>query len=167
MPRRKPHVPTAPVEWLETEAQMHGTVVETVKDDTPGKIRQKRRYRLHTLERMANARDPMARISERQKLAGLEIHSRWCNTQLSPPCVREIVVDSTPRPDDTTIAQVEAVQAFADIMRLVPSDMSGVVRHVCCDNLPITKIVSHNRYYGNQKAALQIALDLVANELGF
>lgn len=162
MPRRKPHTPTLPPEWVETPAQMAGTQVEPVK--TGRDVQKLRRFRVHVLEKMRDSN----KISFRQCQAGLAIHEAWCETQLSPPAVREINVDSTPKPDDVTVAQCERMKIFADLMALVPSDMTGVVRHVCCEGLPIRNGLAKNGPSASSlTASLQVALDLVANHKGY
>lgn len=126
----------APVEWIDNEAQNAGCIVETMRRE-PGKARRKRRFRLHTLELLGKTR----RLSETQVLAGLALHERWCMTQLSPPAVQEIYVDAPVRPDEVAVAQVEAMQAYADMIALVPLAYRATVRRVACDgHWPTTEV---------------------------
>ena len=127
--KKAPAAPMMPVAFVETPAQNAGTVVEIITSDRG--TRSKRRYRLHILERMGR----MRLLSRRQVTAGLAVHDAWCRTQLSPPAVRELFVDTTPRPDDIAVAQVEAMQAYADIMALVPVWYRQAVRRLAVDRL--------------------------------
>lgn len=151
-----------PVEWIDTPAQNAGTTIETVRE--PGKADRKRRYRLHILEQMHRG----GRISRRQMLAGMELHEAWCATQLSPPAVREVVVDGTMDPDRITVAQVEAMQRYADLAAAVPAAQRYVVRHVVLDNRAVRDGLARNAMEAHgPMAELQVALELVANRLGF
>lgn len=127
--RRKPAIPTMPIEWIDSPAQNAGCVVEVISET--GKANRKRRYRLHIVERLAQRRV----LSESQKLAGLALHGAWCQTMLSPPAVQEIFVDATPRPDDVTVHQVERMQRFADMAAAIPVLYRAHVRRLACDRL--------------------------------
>ena len=167
IPERKAPVELMmPVAFIETEAQNAGCVVETIREE--GKARRKRRYRLHVLERMAKETDGLMRITERQKLAGMALHDAWCGTLLSPPAVREIVVDSTPRPDDLTVHQVIAMQRYADLIGVIPRQFRPVARHVACENRALRDGMARDGMEASGKLAeLQVALDLLANHLGY
>ena len=134
IPERKSTVEVMmPVAFIETPAQNAGCTVEIIRE--PGKARRKKRYRKHILERMEDKR----LVSRRQVLAGLKIHDAWCSTQLSPPAIQEIYVDAPCRPDDVAVAQVEAMQAYADLMGLVPAWYRAEVRRTACERyLPQT-----------------------------
>lgn len=153
---------TMPVEWIDTPAQNAGTTIETIRE--PGKADRKRRYRLHILEQMHRG----GRISRRQMLAGMELHEAWCATQLSPPAVREVVVDGTMDPDRITVAQVEAMQRYADLAAAVPAAQRYVVRHVVLDNRAIRDGLARDSMEAHGPTAeLKVALELVANRLGY
>lgn len=161
--KRKPYVPTVPPEWLDTPAQMAGTTVEVVKDDNPNRAKKLRRYRKHPLEAMREG----GKISERQMLAGLELHNAWSATLQSPPAIPEITVDSTPRPDDITVAQCERMTTYAKLIEEVPSQQQPIVRHVCCDGQAVRRFAGGGRSWGSHCADLQVGLDVLANHLGY
>ena len=134
-------------------AQERGVRIETVKSDRGS--RSKRRYRLHILEIMGKARV----LSARQVEAGLDVYDAWCATQLSPPAIPEIYVDASRRPDDIAVAQVAAMQAYADLMAMVPRWYRAAVRRTACDRLlPQTE---------RDTDELRRGLTALARELGY
>lgn len=75
-------------------------------------------------------------------------------------------VQSSPKPDATIAAQIDAQSALYHAMKAVPSAMRYVVEHVCWHNLPLSDL-GKGRCHGENKANLKVALDLVANRLKY
>lgn len=153
----------------QTEAQMSGAEVHRLKSDTGRGLRRK--YRRHILERMHKPERKTwpSLITERQMLAGLELHSAWCETQRSPDSAfSRIYVDSSPRPGDASVLAVQRLFDYAALMDMVPGDCRRIVEHVCCDNRAIRDGCARNRREAlGHLSQLQVALDILANEMGY
>ena len=94
-PRKKPSSPPMPVEFIETEAQNAGTVIEMI-DRGPGRAKEKRRRRYHLLDKISKptqykGRTFKARITTRQRDAGERLFEAWCETMRSPTATSEYV----------------------------------------------------------------------------
>lgn len=153
LPGAQPEPPMMPVEWIDNAAQNAGCIVEVVKSDRG--TRSKRRHRLHMVELLGKTR----RLSERQVLAGVDLLTAWHATQLSAPAIPELRVDTTPRPDSIAVAQCEAMQAYADLMAVIPALWRPAVRRVVCDGMMpaseremvdvqqgLSRLADHKRY---------------------
>lgn len=164
--RNKPSKPTMPVEFIRTDAQDAGCELVVI-DDGEGRCYRMRRYRTHTLERMAKENGAM-RVSERQLLAGLDLHAAYCRTQLSSPAIPEIQVDRTPRPDEATVNKCHAATVFAKMTTGIQREHMKVVRHVCCEDRAIRNGLASNGHEASYMVAqLKVALDIIANRLGY
>lgn len=107
-------------------------------------------------------------LSMRQRQAGMEIRNAWSGVEkLSSGGELKEQVDSTPKPDATMAIQIDAQSRLVNAMAAVPRDMRDVVEHVCWHNLPITQKIGKGRAHYSRRADFQVALDLVANRLGY
>lgn len=102
-------------------------VYEDVPEDGNGR---RRRRQLHPIE------DMFVRgvLTQAQRVAGLAVADAWeaCQRTASRD-LAEPRVDSSPKPDDRTVIQLEAQQRWARIARQIPRDGRAVVEHVCCE----------------------------------
>lgn len=163
---KKQKAPVMPVEWIDNPAQNAGTVVEVVSET--GKADKKRRYRLHTLERMGKRPPGKGRLHPRQVMAGLKLYEVWCETQMSPAAIREIFVDGTMDADAITVAQVTAMQEFAMVWEWVPREFRGIVGHVVLEDRELRFApLAGGGEDRSPMAQLQVALDLLANRMGY
>ena len=101
-------------------------------------------------------------LSMRQWQAGVEIRNALEATQKSPDQSGERV-DSSPKPDATIDVQVDAVSRYAFARKGIPRGHAYIVDLVCEQNRPISD-AGPEAYH---KAMLQVALDCVANALGY
>lgn len=128
--RRKPDVPALPPEWIDNPRQNAGCVVEEIRE--PGKATRKRRTRESELLRMMLA----GRITQEQAAAGQRLAEAYLKTLLTPSPQEK--VDRTPRPDERTVMQVEALTTFAKASKvLTGGTVAEAVKWVCCEDRPI------------------------------
>ena len=160
--RRRPHTPTEGLgdHGTGTKAAMASTVLVSVPDDKNG---MKRRQRIGALE-LVYRRGGM---TMRQFQAGKEIRDAFEATQKSPPAIKEIHVDSSPKPDATIDVQCDAQSRYAFAMSAVDSRFKHIVEHVCCENRPISDLPGSQIMGDSHKACLFVALDCVANVLRY
>jgi len=138
-----------------TAAQMAGAMVIIDEEKNGAKIQRKRR--MHVLEHMKARRQ----ISDLQCAAGLELHKRFCKTELSgESAFSRVFVDSSPRPGEVSLRQAERVTHLAALSKHIPSAMRPVVDQVVIRG---DKISGPNA--DSDKALLREALDLLANKL--
>lgn len=167
-PRRKP----APLPTMQgdlgpnTPAQRAGVRLEPVEGDANGTHRKRRvdwleRYHYGEVDKKGKLRiKPFLDI--RQYQAGVEIRNALEATQKSPAQTGERV-DASPKPDANIDVQVDAISRYARARKAVPRAHAYVVDHVCEQNRPISELTEKAAH----KAMLQVALDLVANHLGY
>lgn len=169
--RRPTDPPPVAVDWgPDTQAQRAATVLEP-RVHRGYQVRGKRRW--HVLEVM-HSRDyaPAMRISERQKDAGIELHRRWCSTELSPEWLG-VFVDKTPDPSAAVAAQADKVRELEFLTRHIPHGCREVTMHVCCGGEHGLFISGKNglttdgKTAGMLSAQLKVALDILANHLGY
>lgn len=164
--RRKPHTPTAGIEPVRgdhgtgTAAANASTVLVAVPDDKNG---MKRRQRIGALELVLKH----SGMSQRQYQAGKRIRDTFEKTQSSPPAIKEIQVDTCPTPDATIDVQVDAQSDYSYAMSAVPPRFRHIVEHVCVENRPISQLPGSRIMGGSHRACLMVALDLVANKMGY
>lgn len=145
-----------------TAAAMAGKVLKPIVD-VDGK-NPNSMARLCDDDQLAN----MDFLSMRQYQAGMEIRNAWSGVEkLSSGSELKEQVDSTPKPDATMAIQIDAQSRLVNAMSAVPGDMRDVVEHVCWYNKPITQKIGKGRQHYDRRAEFQVALDLVANRLGY
>lgn len=162
---RKPHRPEV---WVDlgpdTPAQRRGTVLEPAVHRGVAVRRRKREHALESLHRLPHGNPN--RISERQMRAGLELHHRWCATQLS--AYSEIKVDKTPDPTAAAVLQAQRVYDYEALSRHIPRASRATVEHVARDGRAIRDGLARNGMDASMHSALlKVALDILANELGY
>ena len=157
--RKRPHTPTEGLgdHGTGTKAAMASTVLVSVPDDKNG---MKRRQRIGALESI------MGKLTQRQYQAGKEIRDSFEATQTSPPAIKEIQVDVSPKPDATIDVQCDAQSRFAFAMSAVPVLGKDVVNHVLLENRPITEMASGGMVEVNTQK-LRNALTRVADKLRY
>ncbi len=138
-------------------AATKGTVMEPVEGQEHNRTgRRRRKDRLNDFT-----------LSMRQMQAGKAIRDAWCRVEmLSSGEELKEQVDASPKPDAVIAAQVKAQSRLEFVMRSVPANMRDVVEHVCWRNAKITEL-KNGLPFGSNSANFKIALDLVANRLGY
>ena len=171
--RKRRPVTMQPDPWANrpaTAAQRAGTVVEAVTwtdPDTgerknPNGVKVIRREPL--LERMRKAGD----FTEQQFRAGCIIRDAFEATQVQPPAINPVQVDSSPDPAGVVAMQTDRQSHLSAVMKPVPMTASGVVVHVCCEGRPLSAFpgCSGGTGHARAKAALCLALEAVAERFG-
>jgi len=155
----------------QTEAQLAGAeVVEWIEKNGQ---RTRSKHRKHILEIMARPRQAgrraiPARITPIQLAAGLALVNAFEATQKSPDLAwTRIYVDSTPRPGDAVVIQIDAQSTVVAITRCIPRECWPVVNHVCRWGLAIKPGLTKNSARADEHLMqLRRALDIVAKRLG-
>ena len=144
-----------------TLAAKAGTFIEPITDENGNNPnRQGRRRREEVIGTI--------KLSMRQLQAAQDIRNAWCRKEmLSSGDELKEQVDGSPRPDRAIAAQIDAISAFKYLMDAVPRNMTYVVEHVCCANLPLRRLSPKMDHMGCHSANLKVALDLVANRKGY
>jgi hypothetical protein len=147
-----------PVEWIETEAQNAGCVVEVV-DKGEGKSSVKARRRYHLLDQMAKTQQygkhiSPALLTQRQANAGFKVHDAWCETMRGGGPVKEYV-QSSPDWGGIAIANADRIGKFAAVTCHLPQQHRDVVLQVCNMQIPTDDL-----------SGLRAGLDAIAEGLG-
>ena len=156
--RKQPSNPPAPVQFIETEAQMAGSTIELI-DRGAGRSPEKRRRRYHLLEHLAKPRNygsgrvypPL--LTGQQRDAGLALHDAWCETQRSPTATNEFV-DKSIDWDGIALANAVRIGKFASVSRLLPQQYRDTVLTVVIHQMPV-----------DDMDALRAGLDAIARGL--
>jgi hypothetical protein len=145
----------------DTAAQMQGAEIRRQDIGSGAVLRYKRRW--HVLELMHKR----AAISARQRDSGMELHARYERTGLSPASAfTKVQVDTTPDWDAITLGQIERQHAFTRLSRHVPKAFQKPVWHVCIEGKELKDGLARDAMeQSSMMAQLQVALDILANEL--
>ena len=158
--KAKKHVSTKPMPWngdhgTGTEAAMAGT--ELIHMDGPNRVAQRRKVCVI---------DGLTSLTLRQHQAAHEIRNAYGQVEtLSSGSPIKERVQSSPKPDATIAAQVDAQTRLVRCTRAVLRADRAIVDHICWHNLPVTRLgrMGHPRAMDRFKAAM----DKVANSLGY
>lgn len=164
MPRKKHKQPSAPPlppsladTGPETYLQRLRTREEVVEGDKNGS-KLKRRY---------DAIDAIKGLSPRQHMAARKLREAYEATAKGPPAIKEIQVDSSPKPDANIDVTIDRLSWFVRLHNAVPPEMRYVVDHVVLHGRAISDgLAAGGRDRPAPMADLTVALDLVANEAG-
>ncbi len=165
--KRQPYLPPSGDTGPDTAAQRAGAVYITDVEANGQQFLRKRHE--HILDKMARGnRRRSAMISDRQCAAGLKLHARYCETMRSPPSAfTRPYVDCAPNPAMVVLHQCEAVERLARLTRHIPRGMESIVFAVCCEGRSIRPGVTRDALEADSLCAqLQVALDILGNELG-
>lgn len=164
--KRKPYTPpdyaAMQGDWgPNTPAQRAGTEIVLLEGDNPNRVAYRRRGIV--IDRMAKS----GALSQRQWQAATEIQMAYLACEmLSSGGPLKAKVDASPNFGKTIAIQADAQSRLNRAMKRVPADQRRVVEHVCWHNRPIADL-DQGRAFGVLAAGLLIALDLVADYLGY
>jgi len=132
-----------PVEFIETEAQNAGTVIEMI-DRGPGRAKEKRRRRYHLLDKISKptqykGRTFKARITTRQRDAGERLFEAWCETMRSPTPTNEFV-DKSVDWDGIALQNAARIGMFAEVSKHLPQKYRDVVLTVVIHQIMVDDI---------------------------
>ena len=158
--RKKPHkpLPFGGDHGTGTALANRNTVLEPcLNDEGKNPNNMGRRRRREAFQAFA--------MSQRQVQAAEAIRNAYCkNEALSSGSPLKERVDASPKPDATIDVQVSARSRLVFVMSGVPSAMRPVVEWVCWKNRPVTEMPGPVEMH---RANFKVAMDLVANRLGY
>ena len=165
--KRQPALPPSGDTGPDTAAQRAGAVYPIDTEVNGQQFLRKRRE--HILDKMmrSNRKRP-AMISARQCAAGLKLHERYLGTMRGPPSAfTRPYVDCAPNPAMVVLHQCEAVERYERLTSHIPRGMGKIVFAVCCEGRSIRPGVTRDKMEADSLCAqLQVALDVLGNELG-
>ncbi len=152
-------------------AMRHRLVKEPVMfvDDT-GKMRESpnnmRRARRIDMAESYHKLDINPLLNASQFKAAKQLREAFEATMKSPPAIKEIQVDASPKPDQFIDITIDRISTFSGVMRQVPSDCKDVVTAVVLDNQAIGRLKQYRgRNHAKGVEKLQRGLDMVAEAL--
>ncbi|MGH1414849.1 MAG: hypothetical protein ACRBB0_15280 [Pelagimonas sp.] len=141
-----------------TAAATHSTLVVPVKD-SPNRVANRRR--IDALDRII-ARDILTMPEQQAAKAIRDAYSR--TEALSSGGEMKEQVDSSPKPDASIAAQVDAMSHWAHVMAPIRTDRA-IIEHVCCHGQPLRTLPT--KYRRRSMARLRDQLIKVAVHLEY
>lgn len=166
--KRGPYTP--PTTWdagPNTAAQKAGKVVEDVTetDPTTGKRVNpngvKRARRIDMIE----SYHKRGRVTDRQMRAALKLREAYEATLRGPAAIKEIQVDSSPKPDQHVAITIDRMSKFIAISRHIPQPYAGIVEHVAIHNRSVGSMY-RGRLHSKGVLLLREGLDRLADAMG-
>jgi hypothetical protein len=160
-PRKRRHISVAPTPFngdhgTGTQAATHGTVLEAVTDEkgaNPNHMGRRRRV---------DALDAI-NLTMRQRQAAEAIRDAYSRVQmLSSGSPLKEQVQSSPKPDATIAAQVDANSRWVYVTKPIPWGARPLIEHVCCYNEPL-----RTSGFVRSRELFCLLLDRVANHLRY
>lgn len=155
----------------DTAAQRQGRVIEPVTFvDDDGNLKEspnnmRRARRIDVIESY-HKRDRNPILDGRQYKAAKALREAYEATKRSPPAIKEIQVDASPKPDQHIDIMIDRISRFTAIMRHVPKDCKDVIDAVVLENQSIGWLKQYrNSKHSNGVKRLQKGLDAVAEGL--
>jgi hypothetical protein len=137
-----------------TEAAIEVDATTGKRSNPNGATRRKKRNWIETMR-------AQGKITADQLQAALDIQKAYDTLQKSPPCIKEINVDSSAKPDADMEIKIDRISKFREVMRCVPRASRVVVNHVVLDNKAINAM--GGRAQARQMDRLRVGLDAVSN----
>lgn len=103
-------------------------------------------------------------LTRRQADAAHQLLTAWERNQRTPPAIRKVQVDTTPKPDANIDITISRVSAYHSIARLVPPKYRAYVMHVARDDRHLTAMPGYRRVVYMER--LQAGLEQLADSLG-
>jgi len=154
-PLQRANKVTEDVTWVDDEGNLQ---------KSPNGMKRARRI---DLIESYHTRDRNPILDARQYKAAKMLREAYEATQKSPPAIKEIQVDASPKPDQNVSTLIDRISRFSAIMRHVPRDCKDVVDAVVLENQSIGWL---KQYRGDNLSVgvrrLQLALDAVADKIG-
>lgn len=156
----------------DTTAQRAGRVIEaadwvdpeTGERKNPNNVRRARRIDL-VESYYRRSSNPL--INERQFRAAVALRNAFEATQRTPPAIKAIQVDSSPKPDANVAMMIERQSKYHAIAKHVPKESAAVIDMVVICGHSIGHHRDYrNRNHANGVALLRLGLTAVANGLG-
>lgn len=140
-----------PVTWVDDEGKLQ---------KSPNNMRRARRI---DLIESYHKRDRNPILDDRQFKAAKMLREAYEATHRSPPAIKEIQVDASPKPDAHIDITIDRISRFSAIMRHVPSDCKDVVDAVVLENQSIGWLKQYRgRKHAKGVERLQRGLSVVA-----
>lgn len=124
--KRQPHAPQT--EWdmgASGPANRVGIVVERVEEPNPNGVRRARRID------MAEVYYRRGVLTRRQYLAAMMLRTAYEQTGKSPPAIKAVQVDSSPKPDQHIAILLDRMAIFATVFKHVPAADRAILDRLC------------------------------------
>ncbi len=108
-----------------------------------------------------------ALLSPAQFKAAEKLQLAFEQTQKTPPAIKEINVDASPKPDQNITMMINRQSKYHNIARHIPQNARTYIDHVVIQNRPITAMPGcKGRRVPAYMARLAKGLDVMADNLG-
>lgn len=153
-----------------TRAQRLGLVTEDadwVDPETGEKVNPNGVKRARRID-VAESYHKRGRLDDRQLKAAMALRGAYEATMKSPPAIKKVQVDVTPKPDQHIDIIVDRISKFSEIMRHVPLASKPVVDAVVLENNSVGWLPQYRgRKHSRGVELLQSGLDAVADALKY
>jgi hypothetical protein len=154
----------------DTPAQRAGKVIESadyIDPETGKRINPnnvKRARRIDLIETYHKRERPI--LDTRQFRAAQLLRNAYEATQKSPPAIKKVQVDTTPKPDANVAIMVDRISAFHRAARHIPPECRPVIDVVVLQNRAIAAHPAYKAWnHAKGVALLQRGLDAIAEGL--
>lgn len=147
----------------------HGSIVtegrgdidpNTGEESNPNSVKGKRK--INQLEKYRRS----GVITLKQMDAGNALLDAWERTQRSAPAIKEINVDTSPKPDANAAIMIDRISKLKQISQTVTMAVRPVVEHVVIKNMSMSNLPGyHHRHAHFFVSALRDGLDAVADHM--
>ena len=148
-----------------TSAQNTLKIIEPVeqKDENTGKMVNPNGVKRARRLSVAEAYRKTGNLTARQASAADKLLKAWEKNHRSPPAIKEIQVDNSPKPDAHIAIKIDRISAYHAIAKLIPKKYSAFVMHVARDDRHITSMHGYRRVIYMER--LREGLDALADNL--
>ena len=146
--KKKPYTP--PTTWdkgPDTPAARRMSVSESAGDIDPqtGKRVDPNAVRRRRRLCVAELYHRKGHITKRQFTAAMALLLAWERNQRGPAAIKEIQVDTSPKPDASIAITIDRISKYHAVARLIPKQYQAFVMHVARDNNHITSMPGYRR----------------------
>jgi hypothetical protein len=153
-----------------TRTQKLGLVVEDadyIDPETGEKVNPNGVKRARRID-VAESYHKRGKLDDRQLRAAQALRGAYEATMKSPPAIKKVQVDTTPKPDQHIDIIVDRISKFSAIMRHVPATSKPVVDAVVLENNSVGWLPQYRgRKHSRGMELLQSGLNAVADALEY
>lgn len=134
---------------------------ETGKKVNPNGVRRARRIDWAELYHSKGV------MTKRQLRAADALVMAWERTFRTPPAIKKVQVDVSPRPDAAISMQIDRVSKYHRLAKEIPKRSWPYVRHVVVDNRPLSSMAKGGAQLARYMDRMKDGLDALADFLGY